>query len=135
MHNAYFSLIIMTKRWMTTMKKAMILILATFVAMGAMMYFVYDFVFLPIYVANVLFVVGSIVFFFGLILVTGAMEVFESSIFLTKKVFSKDNSKPYFKTFADYKEFHKIKNAHEPKKTNIPLIVGIVYIVISLIIV
>lgn len=116
-------------------KRFLYAIAVSIVIMILLMFFVYDFQMSWMYISNVIFIMGVFFFFPGLIIVTGASEVFQSSIYLGRKVFVKDREK-YFKTFSDYKEYKRLKSAGTMRKGRglEILILGGAYIIVSLII-
>lgn len=105
------------------------------IIMILLMFFIYDFRISLMNISNVIFLMGVFFFFPGLISTTGASQVFDSSLYLTRKTFAK-NSENDFKTFNDYKEYKRLKRANAPIKSrgSTILILGGVYIIISLII-
>ena len=80
------------------------------------MFFIYDFRISLMNISNVIFLMGVFFFFPGLISATGASQVFDSSLYLTRKTFAK-NSENDFKTFNDYKEYKRLKRANTPIKS------------------
>lgn len=86
------------------------------------------------HLSNVIFLMGMFFFFPGVISVTGAMEVFESSGYLTRKVFGK-NSENDFKTLGEYKAYKKLNKQQSSIKGRgyTLLIVGGAYIILSLV--
>lgn len=100
-----------------------------------LMWGIYDFDMSLMNLSNVIFVIGIILFFLGLISVTGAIQVFGSSQYLTRKTFSR-KGKHDFKTFKDYRDYKQLKNAGKAKngKGLNRLLLGSVYIIASLII-
>lgn len=110
-------------------------IVVSIVIMILLMFFIYDFSISLMNISNVIFFMGVFFFFPGLISVTGAGQIFDSSRYLTRRFFTK-NSESYFKTFNDYKEYKRLKNVNTPMKSRglTILILGGVYIIISLII-
>ena len=95
---------------------------------------IYKFEFSIMYLSNSIFVVGIILFFIGLISVTGANEIFESFKYTTKKIFARDTTK-VFKTFGEYKEHKNLlaKNKYSNNKEKIRLILGGIYLIIGII--
>lgn len=110
-------------------------IAVSIVIMILLMFFLYDFQISLMNISNVIFFIGMFFFFPGLISVTGASQIFDSSRYLTRKTFA-TNSENDFKTFNDYKEYKRLKRVNNPIKSRglTILILGGAYIVISLII-
>ena len=97
---------------------------------------VYDFDMNLMSLSNVFFFMGTVYFFPGLIIVTGAADIFNGIGYLTRRMFFKSKGDGnYFKTFNDYKEYKQIENVKhnfKGKGVNI-LLVGGVYIIISVV--
>lgn len=117
------------------MIKASRLFLTVFISiviMGLLIVFVYDYDIRPIHLSDIFFFVGIILFFPGLISMTGAMEVFVSSQYLLSKYFSRNiKDHHHFKSLAEYKEFKESRK--KGRKGLEMLTVGLVYIIISII--
>lgn len=106
--------------------------------------FVYDFDVKLIYISDIFFIVGMVFFSFGLIIVTGATEIFDSigyltkellnSMNLTKKYFRKDEiDRSYLKSFGEYKEYKRLNGKSRLNGLN-ALTVGGAYIIASIVI-
>lgn len=100
-----------------------------------LMLILYSFQMSLLNVSNSLFIVGILMFFPAFISVTGASKVFESSHYLTHKVFAKKGEET-FKSLEDYKHYRETKNkkTHVKNKSIERLIMGIIYIVASVVI-
>lgn len=120
---------------MIRIKNSIYTIAVSMVLMILLMWRIYDFDMSLINVSNVIFVIGIVLFFTGLVSVTGASEVFDSSKYLTQKIFSRKNEQT-FKTFKDYKAYKQVKclGKYGKYKGLNRLILGGVYIIASLII-
>ncbi|WP_010169068.1 DUF3899 domain-containing protein [Candidatus Epulonipiscium viviparus] len=105
-------------------------VVATLVAALLLMYFIFDFSFSLINIADCLFVVGLCLFFPALIIATGAMDLFDGISFVSSKMFKKHT----FKTIYDYKEYKKQKNLYKKNPGKPLLVISLIYIVISLVI-
>ncbi len=105
------------------------------VIMGFLVVFVYDYDLRPVHLSDIFFFVGVILFFPGLISMTGALEVFVSSQYLFSKYFSRNiKDHHHFKSLAEYKEFKELSSRKKGRKGLEMLTVGLVYIIISMII-
>ncbi len=103
------------------------------VVVGLLIVFVYDYDIRLMHLSDIFFFVGVVLFFPGLISVTGAMEVFSSSQYLFSKYFSRNiKDHHHFNSLAEYKEFKKITSRKGRKGIEM-LTVGLVYIIISII--
>lgn len=114
-------------------RKLLSTIIISIFIMIVLMGLVYDFNITIMNISNILFFVGVAYFFPGIIVISGAGSIFDSSGYLTRRIFLREN-KQYFKSFNDYKEYKKIKNASRNingRGTSV-LIIGGVYIGLSL---
>ena len=108
-------------------------ILLSLVIVGLFAVFVYHSDLRPMHLSDTFFFVGLVLFFPGLISIIGAMEIFSAPRYLLSKTFSRNiEGRQHFKSFADYKEF-KETNPKKGCKLVEMLIVGLVYIIISII--
>ena len=108
-------------------------ILLSLVIVGLLAVFVYHYDLRPTHLSDIFFFVGLVFFSPGLISVIGAMEIFSAPRYLLSKTFSRNiEGQRYFKSFADYKEF-KETNPKKSRKLVEMLIVGLLYIIISII--
>lgn len=101
-----------------------------------LLFVIYDFEMNLLYVSNVVFLVGFGVFIPGLIITTGADGLFNSSAYLFKKIFTKPSKAG--KELSSYNDFllhRKAQNRQFDLKSVgfFMIIMGIVYIIISLI--
>lgn len=122
-------------------KRVLFIIALSILIMLLLMYLIYDFDMSLMNVSNVFFFMGTIYFFPGLIIVSGATDIFYGIGYLTRRMFLKDKGDgSYFKSFKDYKEYKCIKNGRYNTKDNTKgkgvniLLVGGVYIIISIVI-
>ncbi|OOO00249.1 MAG: hypothetical protein ATN35_08405 [Epulopiscium sp. Nele67-Bin004] len=108
------------------------LILITLVLVMMIMYFAYDFNFHMIYVSNAFFVTGALLFFPGLVMVSGAEKLFETVKYHTKK-FSRRTNPNDFKTIDQYREYQRIRQEMKPKDhVGMDIfVIGVAYIMIS----
>lgn len=134
------------------MKKALSAVAFLFVIATVLMFLVYDFKITYMNVSNVVFILGVLCFFPGLILASGAMEIFSGFNYLASKTFSglfnfssrtsaqtaeggNRNNGRQFKSFSEYLKFknnhHMIK--HTKDKGLIALTTGSLLIVVSLV--
>ncbi len=95
---------------------------------------VYKFEFTIMYLADSIFCTGLVVFFIGIIFITGANKIFESTKYTTKKIFTRDDTKG-FKTFGEYKEYKDLSSSKKTKeyKGMSSVVLGSIYIVIGLV--
>ncbi|WBW95215.1 DUF3899 domain-containing protein [Oceanirhabdus sp. W0125-5] len=104
--------------------------------MSLVLFLRYDFEMSLVNLSNVFFLMGTVYFFPGLIIVSGAAGIFSSIGYLSRRMFSKNKGDGnHFKTFNDYKEYKHIENSKYNTKgigVNI-LLVGGVYITISVV--
>ncbi|ONI43463.1 hypothetical protein AN641_09900 [Candidatus Epulonipiscioides gigas] len=107
--------------------KTVVTTLATTVLL---LFFVYDFSFTLINIADALFIVGLFLFFPALIIITEATKVFDGFTYVRHK-FSKSNS---FKTIYDYKEYKLQKNLYKKNIGKPLMIIALCYIGASLIV-
>ncbi len=113
--------------------RLLLIIFVSLVLAGLLVVFVYGYDLRPMYLSDIFFFVGAVFFFPGLISVTGVMEIFASSQYLSSKVFSgKIEDQHHFKSLDDYKEFKKITSKKSRKRVEM-LIVGLAYIIIAII--
>lgn len=92
-------------------------------------YFIFDFEFTEDAISNAIFLVGIMMFFLGLMLITNAPRIFMIFTYSVKQVFSRKNF-PY-KSFYDYYA-EKEKDPVTPYAVPI-LVMSIIYLGISLI--
>ena len=118
-------------------KKIFFTIALSILIMLLLLFLVYDFDMSLMNLSNVLFFMGTVYFFPGLIIVTGASEIFSSVGYLNRRMFRKNKGDGNdFKTFNDYKEYKHIKSAKyntKGKGVNI-LLVGGGYVIMSIVI-
>ncbi|MCM1992783.1 DUF3899 domain-containing protein [Oceanirhabdus seepicola] len=118
-------------------KRIFFTIALSILIMLLLLFLVYDFDMSLMNLSNVLFFMGTVYFFPGLIIVTGASEIFSSVGYLNRRMFRKNKGDGNdFKTFNDYKEYKHIKSAKyntKGKGVNI-LLVGGGYVIISIVI-
>ncbi len=118
-------------------KRIFLTIALSILIMLLLLFLIYDFDMSLMNLSNVFFFMGAVYFFPGLIVVTGASEIFSSFGYLTRRMFLKNKGDGNdFKTFNDYKEYKHIKSANyntKGKGVNI-LLVGGVYVIISIVI-
>lgn len=120
-----------------TIKRILKVIGLSILIMIILMYLIYSFDVTLMNLSNVFFFTGIIYFFLGLIVVTGATEVFNSIGYLTRRMFLKPKGDAaYFKSFADYMEYKNTQNLGIKIKNKgfDVLIIGAIYIVLSIII-
>lgn len=114
----------------SVLKSIVISILITIV----LMFLMYDFNVNYVSLSNVLFIVGLTYFFPGVIVVSGASDLFSSFGYLTRRmVFKPKGDATHFKSFGDYMEYknaQKAGNNLRGKGLDL-LIIGILYVVIS----
>ena len=118
-------------------KRLLFIIALSVTIMLLLMYLIYDFDMNLMNLSNIFFFIGIACFFLGLIIVSGATDIFYSSRYLARRMFFKDKGNGnYFKTFSDYKEYKDINNLkYNTKGKGVDiLLVGVVYIIISLLI-
>lgn len=116
-------------------KRLFYAIAVSIVIMILLMFLIYDFEISWMNLSNVIFLMGVLFFFPGLMSVTGASQVFHGSSYLSRKIFAR-SSENCFKTFNDYKEYKRLKHVNTTMKGRGLgiLILGGVYVIVSLVI-
>lgn len=99
-----------------------------------LLFLVYDFEITKLYMANILFIVGVLYFFPGLIIVSGSAEMFRTVTYLGGRMFRK-NKEGVNESFAQYSERKNLERMrlHNKHVGYIILITGGSYIIISMI--
>ncbi len=112
-----------------TPKNAIITLAGGSILTTLIMWLAYDFNFLPIHVSNAMFVTGVVLFFLGIIKISGATSIFESTSFAAKKMAGKTQ----FKTFQEYQANERLQNftGKKDRSGDMCLIIAVLFMVLS----